>query len=73
MNDVASTEWQGRSAICQISIASDRKKVVGELDAGKPHVQFDEGAQETCKTCNAPVLYSTAQRANPLPPIPIGP
>jgi hypothetical protein len=23
-------------------------KMVGELDAGKPHVQFDEGAQETC-------------------------
>jgi hypothetical protein len=22
--------------------------MVGELDAGKPHVQFDEGAQETC-------------------------
>jgi len=23
-------------------------KVVGELDAGNPHVQFDEGVQETC-------------------------
>jgi hypothetical protein len=22
--------------------------MVGELDAGNPHVQFDEGAQETC-------------------------
>jgi len=22
--------------------------MVGELDAGDPHVQFDEGAQETC-------------------------
>jgi hypothetical protein len=22
--------------------------MVGELDAEKPHVQFDEGAQETC-------------------------
>jgi hypothetical protein len=22
--------------------------MIGELDAGKPHVQFDEGAQETC-------------------------
>lgn len=26
---------------------SCRPKVVGELDAGKPHVQFDEGVQET--------------------------
>ena len=23
-------------------------KMVGELDAGNPHVQFDEGVQETC-------------------------
>jgi hypothetical protein len=23
-------------------------KMVGELDGGNPHVQFDEGAQETC-------------------------
>ena len=22
--------------------------MVGELDAGNPHVQFDEGVQETC-------------------------
>ena len=22
--------------------------MIGELDAGNPHVQFDEGAQETC-------------------------
>jgi hypothetical protein len=22
--------------------------MVGDLDAGNPHVQFDEGAQETC-------------------------
>jgi hypothetical protein len=22
--------------------------VIGELDAGNPHVQFDEGRQETC-------------------------
>ena len=22
--------------------------MVGELDGGNPHVQFDEGAQETC-------------------------
>jgi len=22
--------------------------MAGELDAGNPHVQFDEGAQETC-------------------------
>ena len=22
--------------------------MIGELDVGNPHVQFDEGAQETC-------------------------
>ena len=25
-----------------------RTKVVGESDAGNPHIRFDEGAQETC-------------------------
>jgi hypothetical protein len=27
-------------------------KVVGEPDAGKPHVRFDEGMQETCPNFN---------------------
>ena len=38
--------------------------MVGELDAGNPHVQFDEGAQETCDsatrlcpTLRSPWLY----------------
>ena len=34
--------------------------MVGELDAGNPHVQFDEGAQENVRQRNAPVPYSTA-------------
>ena len=33
--------------------------MVGELDAGNPHVPFDEGVQETCDMRNAPVPYST--------------
>ena len=37
--------------------------MAGELDAGNPHVQFDEGAQETCDIRNAPVPYSTAALA----------
>ena len=32
--------------------------MVGEPDAGNPHVRFDEGMQETCFG-NAPVFYST--------------
>jgi len=32
--------------------------MVGELDAGNPHVQFDEGVQEPCRPCKAPVPYS---------------
>ncbi len=34
--------------------------MIGELDAGKPHVQFDEGAQETCErvTRLCPTLHS---------------
>src|SRR6266852_5709011 len=39
--------------------------MVGELDAGNPHVQFDEGAQETC---------DSATRLCPtLPQLPEGP
>lgn len=34
--------------------------MAGELDAGKPHVQFDEGAQETCDSATRLVVpYST--------------
>jgi len=29
-------------------LAAPPEEMVGELDAGNPHVQFDEGAQETC-------------------------
>ena len=43
--------------------ARRRKKVVGELDAGNPHVQFDEGAQETC---------DSATRLCPTLPQPLG-
>src|SRR3984893_19158707 len=32
----------------RLASACRRKKMIGELDAGNPHVQFDEGAQETC-------------------------
>ena len=33
--------------------------MVGELDAGNPHVQFDEGAQETCDSATrlCPTLH----------------
>ncbi|MFN6163024.1 MAG: hypothetical protein ACK5AC_11700 [Planctomycetota bacterium] len=31
-------------------------KVIGEPDAGKPHVRFDEGMQETCLRQRACVL-----------------
>ena len=34
--------------------------MIGEPDAGKPHVRFDEGVQETCGSRNAPAPYSTA-------------
>ncbi len=35
--------------------------MVGELDAGNPHVQFDEGAQETCDSATrlCPTLRSS--------------
>jgi hypothetical protein len=39
--------------------------MIGEPDAGKPHVRFDEGVQETCAPRNAPVPYSTG----PFPPL----
>src|SRR3984893_17070269 len=32
----------------RLASACRRKKMAGELDAGNPHVQFDEGALETC-------------------------
>lgn len=34
--------------------------MIGEPDAGKPHVRFDEGAQETCDTATrlCPTLRS---------------
>jgi hypothetical protein len=34
-------------------------KMIGEPDAGNPHVRFDEGVQETCDTRGAPAPYST--------------
>jgi hypothetical protein len=39
-------------------------KMVGELDAGNPHVQFDEGAQETydCVTRLCPTLPKPSAR-----------
>lgn len=33
--------------------------MIGEPDAGNPHVRFDEGVQETCDTRGAPAPYST--------------
>src|SRR5215472_12698841 len=38
--------------------------MAGELDAGKPHVQFDEGAQETCDSATR--LCPTLRAAAPL-------
>jgi hypothetical protein len=37
-------------------------KMIGEPDAGNPHVRFDEGAQEP-SLCGAPASYSTRQNA----------
>ena len=45
--------------------ACRRKKVVGELYAGKPHVQFDEGALETCGQRVVARLRSTLLWATP--------
>ena len=36
--------------------------MIGEPDAGKPHVRFDEGVQETCDNRGAPAPYSTQRR-----------
>jgi hypothetical protein len=41
--------------------------MIGELDAGNPHVQFDEGAQETCDSVTR--LCPTLQKS---PDISIG-
>ena len=58
--DVGCIGWSGRSATCRACGACGRKKVVGELDAGNPRVQFDEGMQETYESSrDAPVFYST--------------
>jgi hypothetical protein len=35
----------GQAALCG---ARHRTKMIGEPDAGNPHVRFDEGVQETC-------------------------
>src|ERR1700675_2646669 len=48
MNDVACTEWGAKGAIWKDCGASRRTKMIGEPDAGNPHVRFDEGRQETC-------------------------
>ena len=40
--------------------ASRGKKMIGEPDAGNPHVRFDEGRQETC--VRAARLSPTLQR-----------
>jgi hypothetical protein len=41
--------------------------MIGELDAGNPHVQFDEGAQETCDSVTrlCPTLRSPQKRVPP--------
>jgi hypothetical protein len=35
--------------------------MIGEPDAGNPHVRFDEGRQETCVSRGAPVSYATVR------------
>jgi len=39
--------------------------MIGEPDAGKPHVRFDEGVQETCDNRGAPAPYSTVGPLGP--------
>jgi hypothetical protein len=36
--------------------------MIGEPDAGKPHVRFDEGVQETCDTRRACALLYQSPR-----------
>jgi len=43
------------------------ENVVGEPDAGNPHVRFDEGVQETCR--KATRLCSTLRRGRGLVPL----
>jgi hypothetical protein len=41
--------------------------MIGEPDAGKPHVRFDEGVQETCDTRRAcALLYQSPHHGNDL-------
>jgi hypothetical protein len=42
--------------------------MIGELDAGNPHVQFDEGAQETYDSVTrlCPTLHSVPHHDNDL-------
>lgn len=43
--------------------------MIGEPDAGNPHVRFDEGVQETCDTVTRlrPTLPESPSPATPLP------
>jgi len=52
--------------------------MIGEPDAGKPHVRFDEGVQETCDIAARlrPTLHRVPQVQQSLPPMdedPTGP
>jgi hypothetical protein len=53
---------QPERVTCPVCGACRWKKMVGELDAGNSHVQFDEGAQETCGSATrlCPTLPSPA-------------
>jgi hypothetical protein len=49
--------------------------MIGELDAGNPHVQFDEGAQETCDSVTrlCPTLPESPEKTLSFPINPFRP
>src|SRR4029077_7632257 len=63
MKDVGCIGWGGKGVIWTGYGARRRKKMIGEPDAGNPHVRFDEGRQETC--VRAARLSPTLQSPHP--------
>src|ERR1700683_2983347 len=59
MNAADCIGWWGRGVIWKGWGGRPREKMIGEPDAGNPHVRFDEGRQETCVR---------AARLSPTPP-----
>src|ERR1700693_3837966 len=51
----------------RLAAQSRRTKMIGEPDAGKPHVRFDEGVQETCDTRRACALLYQSPQLRTLP------